>query len=85
MTKDKHIHKFFLCLPIMHLVVALHTQAVLPQSSTELLTSLFPPTSLTLHQPSRMASFLLRANHHIFPHIIVYLSVPGILPGCLDP
>ena len=64
MTKDELIHMFLLRLPILHLVVALHIQTVLPQSSTELLTPLFPPTSLTLYQPSQMASCLLRANHH---------------------
>jgi hypothetical protein len=55
------------------------SQAILPQSNTELMTSVLTTASLTLHQPYWLAPHLLRTNH--CSHLSLYKLRTEVLPA----
>lgn len=77
------MYTFFFCFSFLHLLVALFSGAVLPQSNTELLD--FFPLSLIPHLPSTLLSDIMIRPSPPTPFVILiaYLIAPGILLHCL--
>jgi hypothetical protein len=58
---------FFLCLPVLHMVVASLSQAILPRSTTELLG--FLPPSHCINPTGRQHAYWETITAQAFPHI----------------